>query len=311
MNPFQLLIVNFHYFREDKYASGIYPVSKKSFLNQLSILSKSFTFCSEQEIVDWINLQKFPSGKYCLLTFDDGLAEQMQAFEVLLKKGIPAVFYVPAAPYMSNVTLPVHKLHYVRSIMSDEKLYGYLETNPLFNSYPFPESLLNTQYRYDNDKAKRIKYFLNFVLTQSQADEVIGGIFSECVLDEDTFRKQLYMSEDHLELLASYQMLGSHGKDHRPLASLTAEASKNDIVESLRFFKRYGKFDIRSFSYPYGSRVAVNNEVAKQVAETSVQFALTMFRGVNSEEDLRSRFLLKRLDTNDAPGGKSPLKDLI
>jgi hypothetical protein len=68
---------------------------------------------------------------------------------------------------------------------------------------------------------------------------------------------------------------------------------------------------IQSFSYPFGSTAAVNDSVARQVHEINLKFAVTMFRGINSEADLTNPFLLKRVDTNDAPGGKKPLKELF
>lgn len=311
MSSFKLLIVNFHYFREETYGGGIYPVSKALFLKQIDVLSQSFTFCSQDEITNWLNADSFPARRYCLITFDDGLAEQMQAFELLQRNGVPAVFYVPAAPYLFDNTLTVHKLHHIRSVLDDETLIAMLKENSLFDSYPVDEGLLYSQYRYDDDQARRIKYFFNFILSDVEADQTISEIFSRVVTDQVSFRKNLYMKQDDLVTLACHQMLGSHGRDHKPLATLSDEACHSDIFDSLKFFENIAGFPIASFSYPYGSKAAVNDVIARKLVGTSVRFALTMFRGTNSEEDLRSRFLLKRVDTNDAPGGKHPLKELI
>lgn len=308
--PFSLLIVNFHYFREATYRAGIYPVSKAGLEKQIDALSRSFTFCSQTDIVEWLAADTFPSGPYCLLTFDDGLREQMSAFELLRKKGIPAVFYVPVRPYLSESILSVHKLHYIRSRMSDRDLITILKQNPLFAAYQFDKALLAAQYRYDSDEARTIKFFFNFVLDAGEAGEVVGDIFSTLVSDQTSFRENLYMSREDLDTLSTYQMLGSHGCDHKPLATLSQDEYRKDIFDSLDFFKDAMGVPVRSFSYPYGSKAAVNSEVAQCLSSTSVRFAVTMFRGINNEADLRAQFMLKRVDTNDAPGGKNPLKAL-
>lgn len=47
----ELLIVNFHYFREEMYSSGIYPVSRQRLLYQVEELSKTYAFLSQDELV--------------------------------------------------------------------------------------------------------------------------------------------------------------------------------------------------------------------------------------------------------------------
>jgi peptidoglycan/xylan/chitin deacetylase (PgdA/CDA1 family) len=75
----QLLAVNYHYFREEKYENGIYPLTKREFLNQIDELSKYYEFISQNDLIDKIKNKKYSNKKYCLLTFDDGLKEQMNA----------------------------------------------------------------------------------------------------------------------------------------------------------------------------------------------------------------------------------------
>ena len=49
---------------------------------------------------------------------------------------------------------------------------------------------------------------------------------------------------------------------------------------------------------------AVSKEVAEVAEECGLQFGFTMWRGINNFENLENKFLLNRIDTNDAPGGK-------
>ena len=45
-----LISVNYHYFRESKSSNGIYPISKKSFLNQIDLLSRDYEFILQEDV---------------------------------------------------------------------------------------------------------------------------------------------------------------------------------------------------------------------------------------------------------------------
>jgi peptidoglycan/xylan/chitin deacetylase (PgdA/CDA1 family) len=306
----RLLIVNFHYIRENRPSSGIYPITPAEFSKQLDVLGKSFSFCSQADVIHWID-RGLPVGNFCLITFDDALAEQQLAIEILSAKGIPAIFYVPIEPYQTNTTLSVHKLHYLRSVMNDEEFLKRVAEYTGNGDVPLEIQKARIQYKYDNELAASIKYYLNFLLSREEAEMLIDTIFSSIVSDEPSFTKDLYLPKDRLIELAQQGMLGSHSTHHHPLSSLSSVEMRNDIEESLSFLQSLTGVPVQSFSYPYGSKVAVDENVVEVIKKTSLKFAVTMFRGVNTPLDLAERFLLKRVDTNDAPGGKNPLNDLI
>ncbi|MFZ6012425.1 MAG: polysaccharide deacetylase family protein [Bacteroidota bacterium] len=306
---FKLLIVNYHYFRDEKPSSGIYPVSSAEFISQLDALSRRYIFCGKEEIVKWIKTGYFPDGKFCLITFDDGLREQMEAVEILVRKGIPGIFFVPVGPYLDHAALPVHKLHFVRSVLPDDEVYSLVEKHSTIASYAFDREKLSAQYRYDNEKARRLKYFMNFVLSPDESDSLTHQLFLQVMDDEKQFATRLYMQEGDLVNLSRKNMLGSHGTRHKPLATLSSSQAKHDIAESIKYLEELTQSTIDAFAYPYGSKAAVPADASEQFAGTSIEFAFTMFRGLNTEKEMMERFFLKRVDTNDAPGGKSPLPE--
>jgi len=310
MNTFRLLIVNFHYIREQIPSNGIYPITPTAFEKQLDVLGKEFSFCSQQEILNGFR-NGFPNKRICLITFDDALAEQQLAIEILRAKGIPAIFYVPIEPYQTHTTLSVHKLHYLRSVIDDEEFLKLLLRYSGGAAIPIDIHKARVQYKYDSELAASLKYYLNFLLNRNEAENLIDTIFANIVGDERSFTENLYLPKDRLIELAKLGMLGSHGTNHHPLSSLSSGEMRCDIEESLSFLQSLTGVPVQSFSYPYGSKAAVNENVVDVVKKTSLQFAVTMFRGINTQPDLSERFLLKRVDTNDAPGGKNPLSDLI
>jgi peptidoglycan/xylan/chitin deacetylase (PgdA/CDA1 family) len=300
----QLLIVNFHYYGNQQYKSGIYPVTPSFFENQLKVISKEYQFISQTNLVKYIQEQEFPVGKYCLITFDDGLKQQMSAFNWLTENNIPAIFYVPTMPIMEGKVLDVHKLHFIRANIEDNELINLLKKEPSYEYNLIDKEIATNQYKYDNELAREIKHQLNFKWPSEAKDLFINNTFNKLFPNESLFSEELYMSESDIQLLANTNMLGSHGHSHIPLAQ--SNNAKNDILTSINFLEQLTQKPILSFSYPYGSKAAVNKSTTDFFIDTNIVFALTMWRGINENGDLRQQpFLLKRIDTNDAPAGKN------
>ncbi|MEK9652323.1 MAG: polysaccharide deacetylase family protein [Betaproteobacteria bacterium] len=303
-----ILAVNYHYYRDSIPAGGIYPITEQSFKKQLDLLATEYSFISERELIEIIESRiTRERQKLCLLTFDDGLKEQMQAARLLYRMDIPAIFYVSTHPIRNNCVSAVHKLHYIRSKMPDAKIAKIMDLKFGLSSFEFDNRILEQQYRYDNELSKKIKYFINFVLTDDEQHYLIDHLFSELVANEKYFSAELYMSYQDIKWLSDRSMLGTHGDEHRPLATLSTQEIKKNINESLGFleFATNKSGTIQSVSYPYGGPTAVSEKVARTAQECGMKFGLTMLRGVNNNADLHNPMLLKRFDTNDVPGGKS------
>ena len=113
------------------------------------------------------------------------------------------------------------------------------------------------------------------------------------------------MTKENIKQLSGLGYLGTHSDLHLPLATLTDSAIKKDINDSVKFLSDVcGTDTIKSISYPYGGPKAVSQTVADISKEFGFTFGLTMFRGMNEIHDFENPLMLKRVDTNDAPGGK-------
>lgn len=299
----KLLAVNFHYIREKIYENGIYPRNLKQLSDQLDVLSKYYEFISQNDLINIVKNKNFINKKYCLLTFDDGLKEQMNALELLNQKGIPGVFYVTTNSIRNNKVVNVHKLHHIRSIMSDVDVFKFIDSKIDSNIIQYPENI-NELYRYDPLETKKLKYLLNFILDSDTKDILIDELFKQ-IAYEGEFSKELYMSVDDIKKLDKQGYLGTHSDLHLPLATLSDKEISKDIKDSLDFLHNSCEVNkIRSISYPYGGPKAVSQKVADISEQFGFDFGLTMFRGLNEIKDFDSPLLLKRVDTNDAPGGK-------
>jgi len=294
-----LLAVNFHYFRETSYPSGIYPTSRTALEKQIDLLQDQYKFVSQQEIATWMQEQVFPLGDYCVLTMDDGLKEQMMAFDFLTAKGIPAIFYVPTDPIRFQKVLPTHQLHFVRTQLEDRDIFDFLQKSTDIAAYNFDEQLLENQYRYDDPLARRVKFYLNFVLPEKEKETLIQQLFATLVSNESAFARELYMDEEDLHQLARFGALGSHGSAHLPLATLPPEVAELDIMNSVKYLETVGGKPMVSFSYPFGGEAAVSRSLAPMLERAGIQFAFTMKRGWNTPDQFSDPLFLNRIDTND------------
>jgi peptidoglycan/xylan/chitin deacetylase (PgdA/CDA1 family) len=305
----QLLAVNFHYIREEKPPQGIYPRSIQEFSDQLTEIGQYFDFLSLAELCQMQEENSYPEGKYCIITFDDNLKEQIRAYSYLEDNNIPAAFFSTTLPYIESKVHDVHKLHYIYSVYSDAEIALILQEMFCFDDFIFDESLLAKEYRYDTLLKKKIKFFLNFHLPPQQREQVIECLFSQSIISHESFIAELYMGLDDLCLLAEKKMLGSHTHSHHALSTLMAREIKNEIFKANDFlFGLTGK-KIEAISYPFGGPGAVNKGVVKIVEQYGYKIGFTMNRGLNSQADFSEPLLLQRVDTNDAPGGKLASKE--
>jgi peptidoglycan/xylan/chitin deacetylase (PgdA/CDA1 family) len=299
----RLLSVNYHYIRDEKPKNGIYPITLKELSYQIDELSKYYSFISQVELAKRIDNSDFDNKNYCLLTFDDGLKEQMGALEILNKKGIPGVFYVTTDSIRNKKVASVHQLHHIRTLLSDEEIYSFISSKVDLSSIKYPDNI-ESLYRYDSSEIKKLKYLLNFAMKTEKKDKLIGELFNN-ISSLKEFSEKLYMNKNNIKDLSQMGYLGTHTDAHLPLETLSNSNVRREIKNSLDFlYNDCQTKPILSISYPYGGNKAVSERVANISSEFGFSFGLTMSRGINENKDFNHPLMLKRIDTNDAPGGK-------
>jgi hypothetical protein len=295
----QLLAVNYHYYRTEMPASGIHPISPARFAVQIEQLARTWTIASERQVIEALEGGDRGQTGLCLITFDDGLKEQMQAMRWLMGRNLAAVCYVPTAPLVERRVLDVHKLHIIRSLRSDAELAACLSKKFGQRFKDIDEAAATYQYPYDGDVARQVKYFLNFVLDSQARGAWIDVLFRELAGDEGEAAEALYMDRDDLRELARRGMLGTHSHSHLPLARLGEDAVRDDIGRSLDILEDIIGMRARGISYPYGGPMAVDAMVGRVASEFGLAYGLTMRSGINDPTELIQPMLLARIDTND------------
>ena len=295
-----LLIINHHYFRSKKLKQGIYPITPDELKIEIKKLNKYGWILGSQEKLFEFKKRKFKNFyKLALLTFDDGLKEQLNAAKQLSSINIFPVFFVPTLPYTDEKVLPVHKLHMIRAQISDVELLKTLEKKFHLNNIKFDEDFLKTQYRYDNEISRRVKYFLNFILDTNKRNDWLNHFFKSTFGDEKKIVKQLYFSKEELRFLAEKNQLGSHAHSHVPLSLLDEKNIKKELLYSRQILGDITGYKVCGISYPYGGKSSVDDKVFKLAKKCGYKYGLTMKRGLNHPKVDKSMFCLNRIDVND------------
>lgn len=297
------LVVNYHYIHEEnKYPyPGIYPTSVEKLGKQIKILGKSFEFIKQKDILDALEGKSLPE-KACLLTFDDGLSSQYEnALPLFEKFKIPAIFFINALPYAEGRACLVHKIHYSRANLPPkvflDKVLNFIGKLPNFPDF-------KNRYPYSNQEEKKLKYLLNEYLAPHKRRTIIEKIFQELVDDEKAWCEQHYISEKGLRDLANRGFLGIHSYSHNLLIKTDSKTLKEDFKKNLEVMKKIAGYSLRAISYPYGYGEIL--KAAKVAESIGLKIGFTTERTFN--RTLQSPLLFARVDTNDAPGGKSPIK---
>ena len=295
-----LLAINHHYYRELKTGRGIYPTTPLMLADELQKLRES-----GWRVGNEADIQKFLAGnledddKVAILTFDDGLAEQMDALTQLKSMEAIAIFYVPTAPIVEGFVLDVHKLQLIRAHVEDQEFAAELDKKFVFSKQEFNDELLTIQYRYDNELGRRIKYFINFMLQEDVRAEWLSEYFVTLFGDEKAVANSLYMSNEDLLKLSNQRLLGSHAHQHLPLATIDLEQMRHELGYSRHLIQKITTISPVGISYPYGGKSAVGHQVFDSAISCGYTYGFTMERGINGQREQKTPMALKRIDVND------------
>jgi peptidoglycan/xylan/chitin deacetylase (PgdA/CDA1 family) len=311
MRPY-FIAVDYHYIgQNDRYPfPGIHGITPGELKVQLEELSKNFVFVGIRELCKAIKENYTLPDRCAIVTFDDGLREQVdEALPVLEKMGIPAIFFVNSAPYTEKKVSNVHKIQYLRATVDPVKLNRLLESaaTRLFNlSLGFDGIGLNLPskiYPYDDELSRIQKYVLNFVLTPERSEAIINEVFGEQCSEEELC-SQLYMTEEQLcEIHHKHHALGLHGHSHVALAGLSDRDASREILLCKEVVEDIVGDKLDCLSYPYGYKQVVSYREEEISKRANLTFCFTMEMCFN--RDVRvAPHLLGRVNNNEAPGHK-------
>jgi len=296
----QHIIVNYHYVEDPRPDwGGIHPCSVKEFERQISFLAEQYQFVSVPEVYE--AAKKYKNGKYCAITFDDGLRDQYEnAMSVLKRYSAKATFFIITAT-ISGYIPAAHKIHILLSRFSASELidafndFTVSARHAEYAKYKIPKDRrIIEKRRYDDMLSANFKETMT-ILPQEAKEEFLRQTFENNSLDEKTFCRKLFMDETEIrELSKNGFFMENHTHRHLALENEPLEIIKKELEDSQNILNGLLSYCPNVISYPHG-RI---NELALSVLdEAGFTHGVTIEPRIVKKGD--SSFLLPRFDTND------------
>jgi peptidoglycan/xylan/chitin deacetylase (PgdA/CDA1 family) len=304
-------IIMYHYVRDLRHSR--YPEIKgldlTLFKEQVLYLKKHYHFISVELLLAAAERKAVLPPKACLLTFDDAYTDHfLNVFPFLRLHMIPAAFFPPVHTITQHKVLDVNKIHFILAAEPDkdaiireitEQLKKYRSEYALKDDEEYYLQLAVAS-RYDSASVMYIKNMLQYALPVAVRNELADTLFEKFVgVDEASFSRELYMSEDQLKCLLQHGMhLGSHTASHCWLGKTDIVQQRQELADSAVFLKRLGvSNDNLTICYPYGS---YNDDTLQLLPELGFRAGFTTEVEI-ADITKHHLFTLPRLDTNDIP----------
>src|SRR5690606_7291091 len=150
----------------------------KEFRNQLQLFKNEGDILDAGQISQ--NVQDILSSKenFFLLTFDDGLIEQLNfALPIIDELNMSAIFFPNSLNFQEKKVSSVHKIHLLRSILEPKNFLKILLRDEK-SMADVEKKNAHNHYRYDDKSSAEIKFFLNFKMSTENKNKTIDNLFA-------------------------------------------------------------------------------------------------------------------------------------
>lgn len=209
----------------------------KQFENELDFYLKHFAPIS---LNDLINNNLSQKKKYFFLSFDDGFKECYEIIApILLKKGIPATFFVNT------------------SFIDNKKLFYKLKASLVYDK--FIHNLSNNSTLADTTN----------ILKNNYSEEKINDLAKLFDINFDNFlkTKKPYLTSEQIHWLLNNGFdIGSHSSNHRQYNNLSTNEQITETISSINYLQENFNIKHKSFSFPF-TDFEVSNEFFEAIKQ--------------------------------------------
>ena len=287
------IVINYHYIHNpgDKSEVSVFPCSVKEFEKQIKYLSENYKIVSVGEV--YRASRSGGGGKFCAITFDDGLKDHYaNALPILKKYNAAGTFFIITGSLKGRMSL-AHKVHAVQAQFSAQELVEMY--NQFFKKETIPrDRFLDPNERYDDIITSNFKTTL-IALPRKSAESFLLSVFADLDWQEEEKARRLFMGKEEIkELEASGMIIGAHGESHDSFLVTADEEIKRELASSKDILGGFLKRGVSVFSYPHGQYGPGHPALIKKAG---FEYGVTTRRRALSKDD--DPLLLPRYDTND------------
>ncbi len=241
--------------RPPPHVRNLYPVVDiRRFEIDLEFLLKHFTPVLTDQLLA-VSDKRFNSLKPpMILTFDDGYAEINDIIApILLRKGIPAIFFVNPS------TIDNHELMFRCKI---SVIYEKIRTL----------DRISCQKVLTRLKGNGLSSILSILRIDDESNSIINDIanFLDLNFDDYLMNNKPYLSTNQLvELSEKGFMIGGHGYHHRYFSHLNFDGQLNEVNSCMTWINTHFPGQMKLFAFPF-TDVGVELELFNYIYENQI-----------------------------------------
>jgi len=286
------IVVNYHYIR-DQSDDGIKACGIEEFKKHIDYFNKNYQVVTAEELYDAAVSGK--EGKFCLLTFNDGLGEHYKVVMALLKKNKISGIFFPVGMTLRENKIPLtHKTQLILSKTGVPKLVEMF--HEFFgDKYKIGDRIrVEPRRQFDDILTSNLKETL-MKLPLEERKSFINDTFVKLYENEAKISQELFISKEQLREMVNQRMeIGTHTYSHLSLETLTYENQKKDIILGKEEIENVIGKECKIFSYPH---LRYNDNTLKILEELGIILSFAGGRRVVEKND--HRFTIPRYDAND------------
>lgn len=215
----------------------------KEFNDDLDFLLKYYRLIDLPQLLDYVkNDSSLPKNSF-LLTFDDGFREMEEVVApILLKKGIPATFFINSA-FLDNLKLGYeHKASLLIDILKikqntnlENQIKDYLKKNNIY-AETINRGILSISYQKQN--------------LLDQIAEFVNLDFNSFLLENKPYLTSYQINK----LINNGFTIGAHSIDHPLYAAIPLENQLYQSIESIKYIRNKFKLEYGAFAFPHSDK---------------------------------------------------------
>jgi len=273
--PPALYVFNYHRVGnrdESGYNRNLFSCTAEQFCEQLAALKDRFDFVTVDRLAGFAGCGYAGRRPLALVTFDDGYADNYSlAFPVLKQMDVPAVFF-----------LPTQYIGARRLLWSDEIAWMLRNSRHSTIALPYaPEPYSLAVERLEPTIRDILRHVRRWpVPISEQIDQIrqaCGGVAPAADGDWPPFMNW----EQVREMRSAGMDIGSHTHSHTPLARLTPDRQRAELVNSRAVLEGELGSPVRAVAYPVGDRTAYTAETCRIAREVGYELGFSFLRHAN------------------------------
>lgn len=277
------LVLLYHRVTDPGSDPQLLSVSPENFYEQVNLLRTKYALLEVEEFFQLLkNKKKFPKNA-CILTFDDGYADNLlEALPILETLKSQALFYITTCYLGTARELWWDELE--RIILEPTQLPPAIDLEIHGKTYRFTVATSAERWNSYHALHPLLKY-----LPPKQRDEKVDQLRQMAKLPVNGRPSHRMLTVNELKQLgnSSAAIIGAHTLNHPALSVLPYEQQLEELRQSKTFLENALSKTVDHFSYPYGSKRDYNSDSIRACREAGFKMVCSNFYNqVHSWTDL-------------------------